>query len=164
MTLYNVLKPFHVIAAVFFAGGLFARQAVRAYATSTDDVVWFAPVMKAAAHIERRMVRPGSLAVLALGIVQARLGGIPIFGSLTGGNQNWLLVSMSLYVGTFALVPLVFLPRGRSFRPALAAALEQGRMTPELRAAMNDPVVALAHRFEEASTLVVFALMVLKSF
>jgi hypothetical protein len=29
---------------------------------------------------------------------------------------------------------------------------------------MNDPVVALAHRFEEASTLAVFALMVLKPF
>jgi len=95
MTLYNVLKLFHVIAAVVFAGGLFARQAVRAYATSTDDVVWFAHVMKAAAHIERRMVRPGSRAVLALGIVQARLGGIPIFGTLTGGNQNWLLVCTS---------------------------------------------------------------------
>ena len=99
-----------------------------------------------------------------LGIIQARLGGIPIFGILSGGSQNWLLVSMVLYFATFALVPLVFVPKGKAFRPVLEAAQAQGRITPELRAAMNDRVVALAHRFEEGATLIVIALMVLKPF
>src|SRR5262245_36045501 len=147
MTFYNVMKLLHVAAAIAFAGGLFARQTVRRCARSVDDVTWFANMSKAASHIENVMIKPGSLIILVLGIIQARLGGIPIFGFLSGGDQNWLLVSMAFYVAVFLLVPLVFLPKGKAFRPILEAALAEGRITPELRRAMNDPAVVLAHRF-----------------
>ena len=164
MTLYNVFKLLHILAAIVFVGGLIARQLVRAYARQTSDVVWFANLSKAAAHIENWMVKPWSFVLLFLGVIQARLGGIPIFGVLSGGDQNWLLASVLVYFATFALVPLVFIPRGRRFRPILASALSAGTVTPELRAAMRDPVVVFAHRFEGVSTLVMVALMVLKPF
>jgi uncharacterized membrane protein len=164
MTGYNVFKLLHILAAIVFVGGLIARQLIRAYARGTDDVVWFATLSKAASYVENRMVKPGSLIVPVLGVIQARLGGIPVFGILTGGNQNWLLASVALSLAVFALVPTVFLPRGRQFRPVLDAALRAGAITPELRAAMHDPVVVLAHRLEGAATLAVVALMVLKPF
>jgi len=164
MTVYNVMKLFHVVAAVVFVGGLFARQAVRAYARKADDVVWFANLSKAAMRIEDLMVKPGSIVVLVLGIIQAWLGGIPIFGFLSSGDQNWLLVSMILYFGVFALVPAVFIPKGKAMQTVLTDALSQGRITTELRAAMDDRAVTMAHRFEEFATLAVLVLMVLKPF
>src|SRR5262245_50703992 len=106
MTLYNVMKLAHVLAAVLFAGGLFARQIVRSFGARTDDVLRFAHLTQAASRLEHVMVRPGSIILLVLGLVQARLGGIPIFGVLSGGDQNWLLASMALYVAAFALIPL----------------------------------------------------------
>ena len=164
MTLYNFMKMLHVIVAVVFAGGLFARQVIRSYARTIDDVAWFANLSAAAAYVENVMVKPASLIIVVLGVIQARLGGIPIFGFLSGGDQNWLLVSIALYLAAFLLVPLVFVPKGRAFRPLLDASLSQGRITPELRLAINDRTVALAHHLETAAVLVVLALMVLKPF
>jgi hypothetical protein len=46
----------------------------------------------------------------------------------------------------------------------LQSALAEGRITPELRAAIDDPVVKLAHLYEQASVIVVVALMVFKPF
>jgi uncharacterized membrane protein len=164
MTLYNVMKVLHVVAAIVFVGGVFARQIVRGYAKATDDVVWFATLMGAASRVENRMIRPGSIVVLALGIIQAHLGGIPMLGVLQGGSQNWLLVANVLFLSGFAMVPLVFVPRGKVFRPLLEAALAEGRITPALREVMNDRVVRVAHLYEELMLLVIVALMVLKPF
>ena len=164
MTLYNFMKMLHVIAAVVFVGGLFARQVIRSYARTIDDVTWFSNLSRTAAYVETVMVKPGSLIIVVLGVIQARLGGIPIFGFLSGGDQNWLLVSIGLYLAAFLLVPLVFIPKGRAFRPLLDAGLSQGRITPELRLAIDDRTVALAHHLETAAVLVVLVLMVLKPF
>src|SRR5262245_14963758 len=116
MTLYNVMKLFHIVAAIVFAGGLFARQVVRAYAVKTDDLNWYINLSRAASPVENVIVKPSSIVILVLGIFQARLGGIPLFGFLSGESQNWLFVSLLLYFATFALVPLVFLPKGKAFR------------------------------------------------
>ena len=104
------------------------------------------------------------IVVLVLGIIQAHLGGIPMLGVLQGGDQNWLLVANVLFISGFAMVPLVFLPRGKLFHPILEAALAEGRITPALREAMNDRVVKIAHVYEELMLLVIVALMVLKPF
>ena len=164
VTLYNVLKLLHILAAVAFAGGIFARQIVRAFANRSDDVAQFAALHQAAAKVELWMIRPGSLIILALGIVMAWQTGLPMLGVLQGGNQNWLLVSLVLYVTGMALVPTVFLPRGKKFRPLLESALAQGRMTAELRHAVHDPVVKAAHVYEMIMLVAMFALMTLKPF
>jgi hypothetical protein len=87
-----------------------------------------------------------------------------MFGALQGESQNWLLVSNILFVVGMILVPAVFIPRGKRFRPLLDAALAQRRMTPELKAALNDPVVRAAHNYEIAMMIVLVALMTLKPF
>jgi len=46
----------------------------------------------------------------------------------------------------------------------LSAALAEGRITPELHQAMDDPVVKFAHLYEEVSIIIVIFLMVLKPF
>ena len=164
ITLYNVLKLLHILAGVGFAGGIFARQIVRAYANRTEDIEQFAALHHAAAKVEIWMVRPGSLIVLLLGVLMAWRVQLPIFGMLQGGNQNWLLVSMVLYFTGMALVPTVFLPRGKTFRPVLEAAVAQGRFTAELRQAVDDGVVKAAHVYEMVMLVAIFALMTLKPF
>ena len=163
LTLYNLLKVLHILSAIAFAGGIFARQIVRLYAKATDDVMRFATLNQAALDIENWLVKPGSLVILVFGVALAWWGGLPMFGVLQGGNQNWLLVSNILYVIGMLFVPTVFIPRGKRFRPLLDAALAERRMIPELRAALNDPVVGAAHAYEMLMMIVV-ALMTLNPF
>jgi hypothetical protein len=87
-----------------------------------------------------------------------------VLGPLTGGSVDWLFVSLLLLLSPLPLVPLVFLPRGKVFEAALAAAEAEGRVTPELRAAWLDPVVRAAHVYELGSVTVVLILMLTKPF
>jgi len=164
MSWYTFIKFLHVFSAIWFAGGLFARQLVRQVARKADDVQLFANLSQAAGRIESAMVIPGSMAVFVIGVILALIAGYPILGFLQGASQNWLLVANILLITAMGLVPTVFLPRGKKFEPVLQGALAKGRVTPELRLAMDDPVVKLAHLYEQVAVIVVVALMVLKPF
>lgn len=164
MSWYLVFKFLHVASAIWFVGGLFARQVLRRFLKITDDVQRFAIFSQAAGKIETTMVIPGNLAVILIGVILAIIADYPIFGFLQGASQNWLLAANILLVTAMGLVPTVFLPRGKKYAPALQSALAEGRITPELRAAIDDPVVKLAHLYEQVAVIVVVALMVLKPF
>jgi predicted integral membrane protein DUF2269 len=127
-------------------------------------VMRFAILHEAAIAIENWTVKPGSFAVLLLGIALAWRGGVPMLGVLQGADQNWLLVSNILFVAGMALVPTIFLPRGKRFRAVIDAALAERRMTSELRAALNDPIVSAAHIYEIMMLVAIIALMTLKPF
>ena len=164
MNWYFVIKFLHIVTAMMFVGGIFARQLVRAYAKKMDDVHIFAALSQAAGRVENFMIIPGNLAVIVLGVILALMSGYPIFGFLQGASQNWLLVSNILLVLGLLIVPTVFIPRGKKFEPVLQAALVEGRMTAELRSALEDKVVKLAHLYEEVAVVMVVGLMVFKPF
>jgi hypothetical protein len=73
-------------------------------------------------------------------------------------------LTLLLYVPLFALVPLVFVPRGRVFDRALAEATARGEVTPALSLALRDPVVAAARAAELVVLAAVVVLMVVKPF
>ena len=108
------------------------------------------------------MVIPGSFLVILFGVILALMTGAPIFGFLQGATQNWLLLANSLILLTVALVPLVFIPRGKAFGRHLQTAIEEQRITPELRASLDDPVVGFAHWMEICVLALVVVLMVFK--
>ena len=164
MNWYIVVKFLHIVAVIMCVGGLFARQLVRQHAKKTNDVQLFATFSQAAGKIENSMVIPGMMAIMVLGVILALIGGSPILGFLQGASQNWLLVSNILLIGILVIIPTVLIPRGKKFEPILQAALAKGQITSELRAAMNDNTVKLAHRYEEVALIVIVALMVLKPF
>jgi uncharacterized membrane protein len=164
MNLYALVKFLHIVAVIITVGGLFARQLVRRHAKKAVEVHWFATYSQAAGVIETAMVIPGQMAIIVLGVILALIGGYPILGFLQGASQNWLLASNILLIGILALVPTVFIPRGKRFEPVLQAALAKGEMTPELSRMMEDPAVKFAHLYEEVALIVVVALMVLKPF
>jgi uncharacterized membrane protein len=162
--LFLFVRFLHIASAMWFIGGILARQIVRAYAKRTDDVRRFATLSEAAGRIETTMVIPGNMAVIIFGVILALIIKAPILGFLQGASRNWLLVSnLLLVIGLFA-VPLIFLPRGKKFAVVLEDALAKGRMTPELRLHLDDPVVKAAHWYEMISMPVIVFLMVFKPF
>ena len=159
-----LLRFLHIASAIWFLGGILARQIVRAYAKRTEDVQRFAAMSEAAGRIENTMVIPGNLAVIVFGVILGLMIGAPILGFLQGAERNWLLVSNIILLLGFLSVPLIFLPRGKLFRIALEEALTKGQMTPALRAHLDDPVVRIAHIYELVSMVVIMYLMVFKPF
>ena len=164
MNWYNVFKFLHIVAVIVMVGGILARQLVRAIAKKSDDPKVIASLTQVAGRMDRAMVIPGSNLVVVLGVILAILLKWPIFGFLQGASQNWLFVSNILLVISIVLVPTIFLPHNRKVESFLHTALAEGRVTPELSAALNDQTNNLAHNVEVIIVLVVAALMVLKPF
>jgi len=164
MNWYLLMKYLHIIAVAITVGGMFARQIVRGIAQKSDDVNIVASLTHVAVRMDRSMVIPASNLMIALGIILAIIQKWPIFGFLQGAPQNWLLVSNILLVVMLVLIPTVFVPHNKKVESILQAALQNGRVTAELSAALNDHRNKLAHYAEEFIVLVVAALMVLKPF
>jgi hypothetical protein len=116
--------------------------------------------MRVADRFEKLMVIPGSAAVLVLGLATM----VAQDRSLLGDGNRWLLVSLILYVALAALVPTVFLPRGKRYEVALEQARASGTVTTALTEALNDPIVALARRVELGVVAAIIVLMVTKPF
>jgi uncharacterized membrane protein len=164
MNWYLVVKYLHITAVAVTIGGMFARHLVRGIASKSDDIKSVASLTHAAVRMDRAMVIPGSNLMILMGIILAVMQKWPIFGFLQGSDRNWLLVSNLLLIVMIVLIPGVFIPHNKQVESLLQPALAEGRVTPELSAALNDRRNLMAHRAEEAIVLVVAALMVLKPF
>ena len=164
MSWISILVFLHVMAAILLAAGIIGRQITRGQAGKTDDLPVFLGLSTLAGRFENLLVRPASLVVIIVGVILAARGGWPVFGFLQGGAVNWLLVSNLLIMSMVAEIIFVFLPRGKIYEKCLQDALVKGEITPDLRAAFDDPVVHWAHRWEEISLVVIIFLMVTQPF
>jgi hypothetical protein len=150
----------HVAIAFWFVGGLIGRGLTLARARSSDDIDGVYLLTELAGRFENLMVIPGSIAVFVAGLLAAWAEGIPLWGPGSG----WLLLALILFLSTFPLVPLIFIPRGKVFGAALADARAQRKVTPALTEAFHDPAVAFARNYEMVAIAVIVALMVVKPF
>lgn len=164
MNSYLIIKFLHIIAVAITTGGMFARQLVRGIAKKSDDVKTVALLTQVTIRIDRIMIIPWSSAMLVLGIILAIMLKWPIFGFLQGADKNWLFLSIVLLIVMQILIPGVFLPHNKKVAGLLQTAVSEGRVTPELRATLNDKKNQMAHHAEEIIMVVVAALMVLKPF
>lgn len=155
----GLAKLLHVAIAIVFISGLIGRWILLRRAAAATDPESAYLLAHAAAPFEQIVIRVGPL-ILAAGLLTAWAQGYAWLGLTTG----WMIASVILLLSPLPFVPLVFLPRGRIFEAELAAAREQGVVTPGLRAAFADPMVALARRWELTSVALVVVLMVLKPF
>jgi len=163
MTATDVVVLVHALIGILFLAGLIGRWIVLGAASRATDLPAMKTLTAAAAPFER-IVIVGSMLVLVVGVVAAVLAGRSVLGPLSGGTVDWLFVSLLLYFSILPLVPLVFLPRGKVFEAALAAAEDQGSVTADLHAAWRDPVVRAAHVYELGAITVVLVLMLAKPF
>lgn len=154
----------HIISAFALIAGLVGREFTRAYARRQERIEIFTQLLGLSGWFEEKLVIPGSTALLVLGLVTAWARGWPLFGVLQGSPINWLFVSLLLFLTIIPLIVFIFVPRGKVFGQKLATAQAQATMTPELRAAMDDPVVRAAHIYEAVVVALVIFLMVMKPF
>ena len=159
MEFADLVKLLHVGIAFAFVSGLIGRWLVLRRASAAEDPETAHQLAEAAGPFEWIVIRGGPAIMLA-GFLTAWAQGYPWLGLTTG----WMLASTILLLSPLPLVPLVFLPRGRRFEAELAAARQAGVITPGLRAAFADPLVAFARRWEFISVGLVITLMVLKPF
>jgi len=155
----DLAKLVHVLVAFGFIAGLLGRWVLLHSAAHAAEVESVYQLSQAAAPFERLVIMGGNL-VLPAGLLTAWAQGYAWLGLTTG----WMLISVVILLSVVPLVPLVFLPRGRIFEAAMASARAAGTVTPELRAAFADPMVAFAHWYELTAVGIVVALMVLKPF
>ena len=164
MSIPILLELVHVFSVFWFLGGMLGRTVALSQARRATELRDFDSIIRISNVFENRMVRPGSLLVLAAGIVTALLKGWPVLGPLQGHPPYWVFASLLLFLSAFMLVPLVFIPRGKLYRAALDDARAQGVVTPRLTAAMGDRAVALGHAWEWIAIALVTVLMVAKPF
>ena len=160
----GILIALHVLSAFLLAGGILGRNAVLWQAARATDVRAAAALVNASGIIERLTIIPGSFAVLIFGLLATWSAHIPPLGFLQGAPTNWLLISLVLYISVMALVPILFIPRGKIFDAALQEAEAKGEVTPALRTAFADPAVMAARTYETFAIVLVIILMVTRPF
>jgi len=154
----------HILSVLCLVAGTAGRAACTGLAGRTDDFNTVRTLMQASSGFEMKMVRPSSLFILVTGLITAYLGGWPILGFLQGASVNWVLAALVIYLSIIPVIVFIFVPRGRNYHRALQEAGACGAVTPELRAALHDPAVRWARRYEILILLVVTFLMVVKPF
>jgi Predicted integral membrane protein (DUF2269) len=159
-SLASWLKFAHVVVAFAFVAGLIGRGIVLRQAARSSDIATVSLLTSLAGRFENALVIPGSTAVLPAGLLTMWAEHMPFVAH----GSYWLVTSVVVYAGLIALVPTIFLPRGRAFGVALVSAQERGTVTPDLKAAFHDPAVAFARNAELLGVAFILAMMVLKPF
>ena len=162
----NFLILLHVLAAFALVGGEIGRAIVFERAKKATDVKVVAEMLQLFTFFTRKLVSPGGLLAFLLGLITAGMQGGPvlILGFLMGGIMNWPLAAIVLYIVIMTLVGVITIPRGKAMGLALGAALGQGKITPELTAAMNDKTFNTNFMIQDMLILLIIMLMILKPF
>lgn len=158
----GLIRLSHILLGVAFITGLIGRAVAFRQARSAVTLEATAALLTLSEWFERRLVIPGSMLVLVSGAVLAWMGRWPL---LTGGERpSWLLVSLLLLLLPIGFIPTMLVPQRARRQAALAAALEAGRRTPDLDAALRSTIVLRLRMLELGIVAAVFVLMVLRPF
>ena len=160
----GLLVVAHVLSVFWLVAGVIGRAASHGRAAGSEDLHTLRTLMGMGSFFELAMVRPATFAVLLTGLVAAWLRGWPILGFLQGAGVNWVLVSLVIYLSIVPIIIFIFLPRARVYHAALEEATAAGQITPRLRAAMADPLVAVGRGYEIAMAVTLAYLMIQKPF
>jgi uncharacterized membrane protein len=165
MTPIDIVKLLHVLSAFWFVAGVAGRDITFWRAGRSGDVRTVHELLQVSEEFERWGVIRGGIVVLVFGLITTWLGDWPLFGILQGAESNWLLVSFVLYIAFSALIgPLGLVRRRKNRTSAVYHALAEGEITPELTAALRDPVVTVYRVFELLGLAVIIYLMEIKPF
>jgi predicted integral membrane protein DUF2269 len=154
----------HVLSVFWLVAGIVGRDACWWHARRSADLATLRTIAALAGFFDRRAVQPSTFAVLVTGLAAAGLRGLSLFGFLRGEGAAWPLAALLIYLSIIPVIVLVFLPKGRVYRAALAEAESRGELTPRLRAAIADPLVMAARGYEFAMIVVLVFLMVARPF
>ena len=158
------LKLLHILGAFGLVGGIIAREVAFHRAQKSQDIKTVVEMMQLVLFFTNKLVAPAGQVVLWVGILTAVAQGWPLFGFLQGGSSNWVFASLLLNIAILVNVFGVMRPKGAAIGKALGAAVGQGKITPELTAAMNDKTRNTGQMAEYILMSAIILLMVLKPF
>ncbi len=159
-----VLKLLHVLAGFALVGGEIGRMIAFRRARQATDVKIVAEMMQLFTFLTSKFVSIGGMLTFLTGLITAWVQGWPILGFLQGGQTNWVLASLIVYIVIMLMVFLLVAPRGKAIGQALGAALGQGKITPELTAALNNSTLTNGFIIQDVLILIIIILMILKPF
>ena len=159
-----LLKVVHVVIAMLFVAGLVGRAASFRQAAQAKEIQTAGSLLHLSEWFERTLVIPAYFGVLVTGLLTAWVAGWPLLDVLDSGAAKWPLVSLVLFVSPMLFILTYLAPRRKRRTQALADALSQKKITPELAAALHDRGVLLFRSAEFVLMGVVTVLMVAKPF
>jgi len=157
--MYLLLKLLHVLAAFGLVTGLVGRAVTFRGAARAGTIDPAAALLGASHWFDARLVIPSFFGVAVTGPIAALAGHI---SWTVGGRPSWTLAAALLLLLPTPLIPTVLVPRRRRRETALRDAVAVGRITPELRAALDDRSVRTARAAEALLIASIVVLMVLK--
>jgi hypothetical protein len=160
----TLLVVVHVWAVFWLGAGTVGRDACYFHAARAQDLPALRTLAGLGGIFDRAFVRPATFVVLVTGLIAAWIRGWPVLGFLQGANVNWVLVALLIYLSVIPLIVFVFLPKGRVYRRILGEAEARGEVTPQLRRAIEDPLVGAARVYEIVMIGVLAFLMVARPF
>ena len=157
--MYLLLKLLHVLAAFGLVTGLVGRAVTFRGAAQARTIEPAAALLGASHWFDARLVIPSFFGVALTGLIAAWVGHV---SWTAGGQPSWMLAAVLLLLVPTPLIPTVLVPRRRRRETALREAVAAGRITPELRAALDDRAVQRARAVEAGLIAAIIVLMVLK--
>jgi hypothetical protein len=158
-----VLLWFHISGAILFGIGLVGTFISSSYAGQENDIKTIQSLLKLSKRFGRLIDVGGAFLIFA-GLLLAWRENEPIIGFLQGSDENWLLASILLFVSTFPVILLGYMPREKLVNKELETALRKQKVTPELKDAFSDKVLKYGRIYEIAIFALVVFLMAVKPF
>lgn len=159
--LYALLKYAHILCALAMISGMVGRTIVRLRIPGATSMPALQELVGLVGRFDDALVIRGSQLTLVTGLLLGWVGG---WSYITASHPTWIFVSLILFLSILPLVVAIFLPRGKVFAKVFQQAIAEQKITPELRAALADPLVRAATVYEFVAIAIVLYLMVFKPF
>jgi uncharacterized membrane protein len=161
-TLASVFLWLHITGVITFGIGLVGSFIMSFFAGREKDVKVVQGLVNLGKKFTRFINIGGAVFILA-GLSTAWREEVPILGFLQGGEENWLLVSIILFISTFPAI-LLYIPREKVINKELETAVIKGQITPELENAFANRTLRNGQIYEITIYAVIVFLMVVKPF
>lgn len=161
--LASLLLWLHISGAITFSIGMVASLVITAFLASEKELKVIQGLTRLGHKFGRFMDIGGGLMLLA-GFALAWREEEPMLGFLQGSDENWLLVSILLFLFSLPIVYFGYWRRERSAGIELEKALKKGKFSPGLQAALVDKRLRNGKIFEILTYAVIIFLMVVKPF
>jgi hypothetical protein len=160
----SLLLWIHVTFAIAFLIGAVGYFLTVSRAAKEKDVKVVKGLMTLGKIFEKYFLLPGESILFFAGLLAAWWENIPVLGFLQGGNVNWLLVSLILFLSRIPLIMLIDMPREKLLNKRLEEAVGDGQITQKLQESLADRTIKKVQLYMLVSYMMIVLLMVMKPF
>jgi hypothetical protein len=158
----SILLWLHVSGVITFSIGMVASFLISSFASREENVKVIQSLTRLAAKFGRFMDIGGAFMLLA-GFSLAGREKEPMLGFLQGSSENWLLISILLFLSTLPVI-MGYWSREKATAKELEEAAGNGKITPHLKLALADKRTRNGKLYEILAYALIVFLMTVKPF